>query len=154
MIVDTEVQCVDDVLDDLTEREGDDREVVALQTKNRDTDEEAENGSGSGTDHNRDDEAKKRWHRTALHQHRPGRGGEGTDAHEAGVSEGQLTGDTDHEVQTHRHDAVDRERNEKSLDEGAHLSGIQENLDDDVREKHHTVGDHIRAEGLHLRCRH
>ena len=42
VIVDTEVQCVDDVLDDLTEREGDDREVVALQTKDRNTDQETE----------------------------------------------------------------------------------------------------------------
>ena len=50
MIVDTEVQCVDDVLDDLTEREGDDREVVALQTKDRDTDQETEQRCHTGSD--------------------------------------------------------------------------------------------------------
>ena len=143
VIVDTEVQRVDDVLDDLTERKRDDREVVALQTKDRDTDQETEDSRCRCTDHNRDDETKKRWHRTALHQHRPGRGGEGTDAHEAGVAERQLTGDTDHEIQAHRHDAVNRERNEESLDEGADLPGVQEDLDDHIRKNHHTVGDHI-----------
>ena len=97
------IEVVEDVLDDLAEGQGHDGEVVAMQAHDRDADEEP----GERRAGRRDDEAQDEQHRHARdstlehgdrHDAR-----EGTHAHEAGMAEGQLAGDSHDEVEGDGH---------------------------------------------------
>ena len=85
------------VLDDLTEGKSHDGEIVTAQTQDRNTDQNAENGSNGSADKDGDHKAYGRIDR-ALHAFGEEGAGEGTDTHEACVSEAQFTEDSDGQV--------------------------------------------------------
>ena len=90
-------KAVDQILDDLAEGKSHDGEIVTAQTQDRNTDQNAENGSNGSADKDGDHKAYGRIDR-ALHALGKEGAGEGTDTHEACVSEAQLTEDSDGQV--------------------------------------------------------
>ena len=85
------------VLDDLAEGKSHDGEIVTAQTQDRNTDQNAENGSDGSADKNGDHKTYGRIDR-ALHALGKEGAGEGADTHKSCMSEAQLTEDPDGQV--------------------------------------------------------
>ena len=106
-VVGADVHVADEVLQDLTEGQGDDGQIVAPQTQDGDTDEEAHDAShGAAADHGDGQAQNVRFH-TASQQTADDNAGEGADAHETGMAQAQLTADADQQVQRNgQHDVA------------------------------------------------
>ena len=82
-----------------------------------------------------------------------GSAGEGTHAHEAGVTQGQLTQDTDGQVQGDGHDDVGTDGHQHPPQSGG--DGSHEDLDDDEGHDDQAVGQIVLAGGfVHIQLFH
>ena len=126
-----EVHDVDDVLDDLTEGEGYDGEVVALEAEYRHADDDAgERRKDRADDHG--NSQTQRSERDGVRE--AGRGddaGERAYRHEAGMAERQLAEDADGQVERDRHDDIRADRHEQALDLARDHAARDERLYDD-----------------------
>ena len=96
----------DDVLDDLAEGQGDDGQVVTLEAEHRHAHDRAAQGT-EGRPHRHGHRQAQGGHGDgALQQDGGGDAGEGPQAHEARVAQGQLAQNAHRQVQGHRHHDV------------------------------------------------
>ena len=99
VFIKTQIEVVEDRLDDLTEGQRDDREVVALQAQNRNTDQETGNSAEHRTDQHGQCKTRVRV-RDFFHHHQRSTGpGKSTHAHETRMSEAQFPEDPYRQVQ-------------------------------------------------------
>ena len=61
------------------------------------------------------------------------------------MTERKLSGDTYHQIETHRKYGINAERNQKSLQKGGDVPGLHHYLNNDIRSDHHTESDQISA---------
>ena len=135
--VDAHDKAGDDLFDDLAKGQRHDGQVVAAQAKDRDADQEAQDGGGDGADHDADDEAHRIGGNGALE----GDGGNdarvGTDAHKARVAQRQVARDTDNEVKRDGHDDVGRNGNQLTGDHARdHVVGLHKEHDGEGHDAH------------------
>lgn len=114
--VDAHNEAGDDLFDDLAKSQGHDGQIVAAQTQDRDTDQEAQDGSGDSADHDADDQAHRIGRDGALQRDRGDDARVGTDAHKARVAQRQVARDADDEVEGDGHDDVGRNGNQLTGD--------------------------------------
>ena len=132
-IIQTEIHNVYNVFDDLTEGEGYDGEVVALEAQYRHADDDA----GERREDRADDHGNSQTQRSERDGVRKaGRGddaGERADRHEAGMAERQLAEDADGQVERDRHDDIRADRHEQALDLAGDAAARDGCLHDDIR---------------------
>ena len=87
----TNVEAVEDVLDDLAEREGDNRQIVAVQAKDGNADDDACDCRDKRARDDRRQKAERGGRDAALKAHRNDNAGKRPDAHKPGMSKAQLT---------------------------------------------------------------
>ena len=132
-IVQTEVHNVYKVLDDLTEGEGYDGEVVALEAQHRHADDNTRNRrKQSGNDHG--DSQTQRCKRNRIRQTGGGDNArKRADRHKARMAERQLAEDADGQVERDRHDNIRADGHEQTLDLAGDAAARDGCLHDDVR---------------------
>lgn len=113
--VTTQEYDVDHIFNDLAEGQSYDGQVVALQTKYRNTDQEAEQGSHCSSHQKCQEESKSRRLNYVSCDLGKQRSGKGSGAHEARVSQTQLSQDTYGQVQGDGQNHVYAQGNQKSL---------------------------------------
>ena len=106
---------VDHIFNDLAEGQGYDGQVVALQTKYRNTDQEAEQRGYCSSHQKCQEEPKPRRVNHVSRDLGKQRSGKGSGAHEARVSQTQLSQDTYGQVQGDGQNHVYAQGNQKSL---------------------------------------
>ena len=104
--------------DNLAEAEGDNRQVIAMQTQRRNTDQNAENAGDHGAHENREQEASGRVHRDALGDNQLAEQGcgVGADHLKTAAAECQLAEHADRQVQGRGHDDRDAAGHQDALD--------------------------------------
>ena len=117
-IIEAEVEVIEDALDDLAEGEGHDGEIVAVEAQHGNPDQKAHDGGKERADHQRQRETQGSARHKLLKRDGGGYAREGADAHEARVTEAELTQHADGEVQRERHHDIGTDRNEHSLERG------------------------------------
>ena len=138
--VDTEIEVIENALDDFAKGQRHDSQIVAVEAQDRDANEEAHDGSKDRADNERNGEAQRGGGNGILQGNGCGSAHEGADAHEARVAQGQLTEDTHGEVQGHRHDHVGADGHQHALERGAQMSALGDDLHDDESRDDHAVG--------------
>ena len=105
-LLSTEGDVVDQVDNDHTKAEGDDRQIISFQTKGRDTDEQSDqrgqNTGGQNTDDQRDHESEASFvcvETCTLKSQGDKRCGVGTGGHEATVTKRELSQIAEHQIQ-------------------------------------------------------
>ena len=114
--VDAHDKAGDDLFDDLAKSQGHDSQIVAAQAQDRDTDQEAQDGSGDSADHDADDKAHRIGGNGALKGDRGDDARVGTDTHKARMAQRQVARDADDKVEGNGHDDVGRNRNQLTGD--------------------------------------
>ena len=138
-----QINIVDDVLDDLAERQRYDRQIVAAQTQDRDTDQHACHACDQSADQDRQRETDPDRSQRFLCQDAERAADERAQAHEACVSEAQFAEDADGQVQGNCHDDIGTDRDEKSLDQaGAARQSVIYHAEHEAR-RNNGVSDHI-----------
>ena len=157
LAVQRNIQAVDDVADDFTERQRDDRQIVAAQAQHRNTDDHARDTGRRAAGQNRQQQAERFVrHAHALAQpHGHYNAGERADAHKARVAEAQLAGNADRQVEGDGHDDIRADRHELTLERAGHRAGGDHHLTGDERRDHNAEGYQGAAEffashGFHL----
>ena len=130
-LVEAEVHDVYDVLDDLTEGEGYDSEVVALEAEYRHADDDARDSRKDRADDYRDRQTQRRQRNDVREAGRGDDAGERADRHEARVAERQLTEDADGQVERNSHNDIGADRHEQTLDLAREHAARDERLHDD-----------------------
>ena len=137
--IESEIQDVHQVSDDLAECQGNDREIVAAQTQDRDTDNES---GDAGHDRCRDDryDQDQRCEAEASLKHSGNKySGESSYCHEARMSKGQLPGNTYYEVEGDRERNIDADRNKLSLQIVSDDSKLSAELQQDISDNKDAV---------------
>ena len=138
--VGADIHITDEVLQDLTECQGNDRQIVAPQTQDGDADKEAHHtGQDAAADHGTDQTQNIAVHAT-LQKTRDNDTGEGANAHETGMTQTQLTADTDQQVQGNRQDDIAANRNQITGDGAFQHAHGRQGLHDDERNDDHQIG--------------
>ena len=132
-IIQTKIHNVYKVFDDLTEGEGYDGEVVALEAQYRHADDDTRNRrKQSGNDHS--DSQTQRCKRNRIRQTGGGDNArKRADRHKARMAERQLTEDADGQVERDRHDNIRADRHKQTLDLAGDAAARDGCLHDDVR---------------------
>ena len=143
----SDIDHVHQVLDDLSEGQRHDREVVAVEPENRNPDQESEDAGHKTADEDREQEAGKDTH-TVLEAFAEKRAGERAHAHKARVPERKFAENPHHKVERHRHRRVDAERNQKAAQMAVDQSGRAGRLDQSEQDHQHQHGVEIVTGGL------
>ena len=152
-----DIQAVDDVADDLAERQRNDGEVVAAQTQHRNADQHARNACRHAASQNRQQQADGfvGQSHTLAQPHGHHDAGERADAHKARVTEAQFAGNADRQVQRNSHDDIRADRHKLTFERAGHRAGGNHHLAGDKRRDDHAERDQGAAEffashGFHL----
>ena len=93
--VDAEIEVIEYTLDDLTEGQRYDGQIVTVEAQHRDADEETHDSGKDSADDQRNRQTQRRRGNAVLQRNGSGGAHEGADAHKARMSQGQLTQDAD-----------------------------------------------------------
>ena len=153
VFVHPQVDVGDDALDDLTESQGDNGQVVAVEPEHRDADEEAQQGGHRRPRRHGQRQAQGGEGHAVLEGQGHGGAGESADAHKARVAQAQLAGHAHHQVQGQGHDYVRADGDQLALQHGANaplLEGAHK-LHDQKGGDHQDICKEAAAGGaLHL----
>ena len=138
--VQTDVQHIDDILDDLAEGQRDDREIVALEAQHRHADDHARNRSADAADDDRKREPQ-RLKGYCIGQRRGGHNaGKCAHRHEARMAERQLAQDADRQVERNREDDIGADRHEQALHQTGDRARREHGLHDNKGDDHDAEG--------------
>ena len=104
--IDAHNEAGDDLLDNLAKGQRHDSQVIAAQTKDRDANQEAQDGGSDGADHDTDDKAHRIGGNGALQRDGGDDSRIGADTHKARVAQRQVARDADDEVKGNGHDDI------------------------------------------------
>ena len=145
--IQTKVAGVHNILDDLTEGQRHDGQIVTGQAQNGDADKEAEQTGHHTADH----EGQQHCQRLRcgfVQHHIDQRAGEGTHAHEARMAETQLTKDADSQVQRDRQNDIGTDGHQLAGEGVGQQPHPAQNLDKDIKSDHDAQRDEIALGGL------
>ena len=142
------IEVVENVLDDLTKGQRYDGQIVTPKPKHRDANDDA-CSSGADRAHNDTDEQPKlpNGHQI-LQAHGCHNAGERANAHKSGMSQTQLAGNTDGQVQGHSHTDVHADGHQLTLQGVGNAACVHKALDHNIKQDHDQVCDKIAAGGF------
>ena len=140
--VHTDVQIIDDALDDLTERQRDDGQVVAVEAEHRDADEEARHGGAARAHDHGHQQPHRRGGKGGLEADRSHRARK-AHAHKARVPQRELAQNANRQVQGQGHDHISADRHQLPLKGGAQPAPCAQRLEDHKGSDHHDVGQTV-----------
>ena len=139
--VHAQIDHIDQILDDLTESQRHDSQIISPEPEHRDTDQHAADAGAYYAHQQRQCKAQRGYCNRLHHAFGKYRAGKCSHAHKSRMPQAQLTQDTYRQVQGNRQDHIDAQGDQDPLQKAGHMSGTHEYLTEYIGKDHDPIGD-------------